>query len=133
MISMRVAGAKAITGAWDAAAASIEKRTDNRAQYWALTLERKIKGRASGRPGPRTVTGDYRRSFTTEPFSMFGGSGWVVGTNKAQARRLEFGFSGTDSLGRNYNQPPYPHVRPAAAEIEQQYAPDMLRVMTKGL
>lgn len=133
MIDLTVIGAKAITALWDGAAQTIERRTDQRAQYWALTLERKIKGRASGRPGPRTITGDYRRSFTTEPFAMFGGSGWVVGTNKAQARRLEFGFSGTDSLGRNYNQPPYPHVRPATAEVEQQYAPDMLRVMTKGL
>lgn len=25
------------------------------------------------------------------------------------ARRIELGFTGTDSLGRNYNQPPYPY------------------------
>jgi hypothetical protein len=133
MISMAVVGAKAITGAWDVAAATIEKRTNDRTRYWALTLERKIKGRASGRPGPRIVTGDYRRSFTTEPFRVFGGTGWLVGTNKAQGPRLEHGFNGTDSLGRNYDQPPFPHVKPAADEIDQQYAPDMLRVMTHGL
>lgn len=133
MISMTVVGAKAITALWDTAAATIEKRTNDRSRYWALTLETKIKGRASGRPGPRIVTGDYRRSFTTEPFRVLGGTGWVVGTNKVQGPRLEHGFSGTDSLGRNYNQPPYPHVTPAAAEVEQQYAPDMFRVMTNGL
>ena len=27
--------------------------------------------------------------------------------------RLEFGFADIDSLGRVYNQPPFPHVRPA--------------------
>lgn len=133
MISMTVIGAKAITAVWDAAAQTIEKRTDKRAQFWGHTLETKIKGRASGRPGPRTITGDYRRSWTTEPFGMFGGTGYIVGTNKAQARRLEYGFSGTDSLGRNYNQPPYPHVRPSTDEIEKQYAPDMMRVMMEGL
>ena len=29
------------------------------------------------------------------------------------AARLEFGFVGVDSLGRHYNQPPYPYMRPA--------------------
>jgi hypothetical protein len=29
------------------------------------------------------------------------------------SRRLELGFSGTDSAGRHYNQPPYPYLRPA--------------------
>lgn len=29
------------------------------------------------------------------------------------ARRIEFGFIGVDSLGRHYNQQPYPYMRPA--------------------
>lgn len=29
------------------------------------------------------------------------------------ARRIEFGFSGVDSLGRHYNQPAQPYMRPA--------------------
>ena len=36
----------------------------------------------------------------------------VVGV--AQARRIELGFQGKDSLGRVFNQPPYPYLRPAA-------------------
>ncbi|MEV0446303.1 hypothetical protein AB0I46_46175, partial [Streptomyces spectabilis] len=38
-----------------------------------------------------------------------------VGTNAPQGRRLEFGFVGVDSLGRHYNQPPFPHLGPAVA------------------
>ena len=32
------------------------------------------------------------------------------------ARRIEGGFHGTDSLGRNYNQPPYPFFEPGVTE-----------------
>lgn len=30
------------------------------------------------------------------------------------ARRIELGFQGKDSLGRSFNQPEYPYLRPAA-------------------
>ena len=39
----------------------------------------------------------------------------VVGV--PQARRIELGFQGKDSLGRVFNQPPFPYLRPAA-EVE---------------
>jgi len=35
------------------------------------------------------------------------------GLDPAYARRIEYGFVGLDSLGRNYNQAPQPYVRPA--------------------
>jgi hypothetical protein len=38
----------------------------------------------------------------------------LVGTNVEYARRLELGFAGTDALGRTYNQPARPYLRPAA-------------------
>lgn len=41
-----------------------------------------------------------------------------VGTNVAYARRLELGFAGADSLGRTFNQPAQPYLRPA---IEAQH------------
>ncbi len=44
----------------------------------------------------------------------------TVGTNRPQGRRLEDGFVRADSLGRVYNQPPFPHVGPAKDEIEPQ-------------
>lgn len=39
-----------------------------------------------------------------------------VGTNVPYAARLEFGFSGADSLGRIYNQAARPYMRPAVDE-----------------
>lgn len=39
-----------------------------------------------------------------------------AGTNIVYGPRLEFGFTGKDSLGRMYNQPPYPYLRPAFDE-----------------
>lgn len=36
-----------------------------------------------------------------------------VGTDVPYGRRIEFGFAGRDRLGRVYNQPPRPYLRPA--------------------
>lgn len=39
-----------------------------------------------------------------------------VGSDMVYAPRLEFGFVGTDKLGRRYNQRPRPYLRPALDE-----------------
>jgi hypothetical protein len=80
------------------------------------------KAYASGRPGPEVDTGDYRRSIESETTRV----GVVVyigrwGTNRPQARRLEFGFVGADRIGRIYNQPPYPHFGPARDRVEREF------------
>jgi phage gpG-like protein len=36
-----------------------------------------------------------------------------VGTNVIYSARVEYGFTGVDSLGRKYNQSPRPYLRPA--------------------
>ncbi|MGW6238371.1 HK97 gp10 family phage protein [Streptomyces sp. NPDC055094] len=101
----------------DARAAATLPAVASIVQHYAMLLETRIKANASGRPGPNAPTGDYRRSWTHE----FRTNGLtveaVVGTNKPQGRRLEYGFVGADSLGRVYNQPPYPHVGPAVEQI----------------
>lgn len=78
-----------------------------------------VKGKASGRPGPRNVTGDFRRTIVGDweasGKSVFG----QIGSNAAQAARLELGFIGVDVLGRRYNQPPYPYLGPSVPEITQ--------------
>lgn len=58
-------------------------------------------------------TGNYSRSInaarvTSSPMVPR----WSVGTNMPQGPRLEYGFVGTDSAGRTYNQRPQPHFRP---------------------
>jgi len=42
-----------------------------------------------------------------------------VGTNLCYALRVEYGFSGADSLGRVYHQAPRPFLRPAVASEEK--------------
>jgi hypothetical protein len=77
-----------------------------------------VRGNARGRPGPRAVTGDFNRSIVGE---VEGGGSVIngqIGTNAAQARRLEYGFYGTDALGRNYNQPPYPYLGPSVPKVK---------------
>ncbi|MEU8682982.1 HK97 gp10 family phage protein [Streptomyces sp. NPDC048611] len=72
-----------------------------------------IKGHASGRPGPNVITGQYRNSWQIERRHLPYGAQCTIGTMEPYGRRLEFGFVGADSLGRVYNQPPFPHVQPA--------------------
>lgn len=90
----------------------------------------RTKANASGRPGPNAPTGDYRRSITASGVQNTGGHLTVyVGTNLPQGRRLEFGFHGMDSLGRVYNQPPYPHFGPALDAV----GPDFVSALDKYL
>lgn len=96
------------------ASATAQAEANRLVRHHAMLLETRIKAHASGRPGPRVITGNYRRSWTTTHH----GSASTVGTNAPQARRLEWGFYGPDRLGRVYNQRPYPHVGPAFDETK---------------
>lgn len=80
---------------------------------WTAALQRQVQLNASGRPGPNAPTGNYRRSINRRTVKLLRSSYGEVGTNMPQGRRLEHGFSGTDSLGRSYDQPAYPHFGPA--------------------
>lgn len=96
-----------------------------------LWMMGEIRRNASGRPGPNAPTGDYRRSWstnmdTTNPAQPTA----LVGTNAPQALRLEYGFFGVDSLGRNYRQPPYPHVEKAVEPTEREFARQLLRMFS---
>lgn len=93
-------------------------------------LETRVKAHASGRPGPRAITGDYRRSINLD---MHIGAGEVVanvGSTAVQGRRLELGFMHlTDSLGRTFAQPPYPHFGPALDETEPGFLSDIAGII----
>lgn len=92
----------------------------------------RVKSNASGRPGPRRVTGDYTRTINLRA-QRGDDTEVVVGTNAAQALRLEFGFHGTDSLGRRYNQPPYPHWRPAYEATAPQIVAAVREAVAKAI
>lgn len=65
--------------------------------------------------GPGVVTGFLRNSIQIRRSSSYGAGGWqnTVHPGGPYYRRLELGFVGRDSIGRRYNQPPYPFMRPA--------------------
>lgn len=77
-------------------------------------------------PGPNVITGDYVASWrvtyrdTSGRFASGAGvASASVWTDAPQANRLEYGFYGmTDSLGRTFHQPPYPHIGPAVDQVE---------------
>lgn len=93
------------------AATELGSRATALVRHWGTRLQASVKAHAAGRPGPRMVTGDFNRSVALD-VTVGGQSTARVGTNRPQARRLEFGFHGIDSLGRNYDQPPYPSFGP---------------------
>lgn len=107
------------------------RRTNSIVRKYGEILQAKIMARASGRPGPNAPTGDYRRSISLVMRDL--GQTAVVGTNKPQARRLEYGFHGADSRGRSYNQPPYPHFGPAVDEVRGPFRDAVADAIGRGL
>lgn len=104
------------------AAARVGPETQRTVHRQAEELRDTIRANASGRPGPNVITGAYRQSWRIETFAVPNGGGAEVGTDKPQGRRLEFGFFDmTDSLGRHYFQPPFPHAEPAVTELSARY------------
>ena len=103
----------------DDAADQIGDVTERRMRHVATVGVARIRQNASGRPGPNVITGRYRASWRSETRSIPHGADCTIGTDAPQGRRLEFGFwDMTDSIGRHFFQPPYPHVQPALGFIE---------------
>lgn len=100
---------------------------------WGLILQTRVRANASGRPGPRAPTGDYRRSIALEVGVQQGASVARVGTVRPQGRRLEFGFHGSDSLGRSYDQPAFPHFGPAASKTDPEFTRDAEKLAAGAL
>jgi hypothetical protein len=121
IIRVTVRGADKVAAEFKRASVTVPEESYRATRMHTQLLTVRTKQHASGRPGPRTPTGDYRRSIngiTERRGSIVIG---IVGTNRPQGPRLERGFIGVDSLGRHYNQPPYPHFQPAAVEIEASF------------
>jgi hypothetical protein len=119
--------AKAATQTQTLMTAVVEKSA---ADLVALTQQN-----ASHRPGPNAPTGDYRGSWRVEPVDD--GDPTAVSrsasTDRAQANRLEYGFVGADSLGREYDQDPLPHHGPAVDVIEPVFEAAMGQVADQAV
>lgn len=110
----------------------------------ATVINNDIKERVTG-PSPSAegdapglITGTYRRAFQIKPGPILPGrASSDIGNDQPQAMRLEFGFVGTDSAGRNINQGPRPHMRPAAdendAEVQAKAAAAARQIVNKAV
>lgn len=107
------------------AAAGINGKVSRVVRHHSMLLQNRVKANASGRPGPRVVTGDYRRSIDRRVDRSGPATVGYVGTNEPQGRRLEFGFTGVDSLGRFFDQPPYPHFGPSFDDTVDGFLDDL--------
>lgn len=100
---------RAITDAMQIAAMEAANEARRRAPYKTGTLRRSIEVIEQG---PRQV---------------------VVGSRQPYAARIEFGFAGRDRLGRLYNQPAQPYLRPAIEEtrtrMTQVFAEEVRRAL----
>lgn len=98
----------------------------------AATLAQ-LKLRASGRPGPRRITGDYTRQMNMQADHGGNGVEVTIGGSGVQGPRLEFGFVGTDSLGRRYNQRPLPHYAPTFEWLNSQVGSELPTAVGRGI
>lgn len=100
---------RAITDAMQIAAMEAANEARRRAPYKTGTLRRSIEVIEQG---PRQV---------------------AVGSRQPYAARIEFGFAGRDRLGRLYNQPAQPYLRPAIEEtrtrMTQVFAEEVRRAL----
>lgn len=125
--------AAALAKDFKVATVRLQPIVDTVTETFGQLLVTKVQANASGRPGPNAPTGDYRRSWNVR-FQRSGGALTAdVGTNKPQGRRLEFGFHGADSLGRNYSQPAFPHVWPAVQQIAKPYEAAIVRAVNAAV
>ena len=99
--------------------AKVERNMAQAALYAKGEVQRSInRGNADGTnpslPGepPKKVSARLFQSITTRVRKTAREVIGSYGTNVEYARRLEFGFHGTDSRGRNINQEPRPFLRP---------------------
>lgn len=114
-----------------------EQEMEKRMRKAMLFLEGKTKqlvsrGNASGtnpsKPGepPKVVTGTLRSNIANvvvkEGRTIVGVLGVRKGPADKYAMRLELGFSGTDSLGRKYDQKERPYLRAALAQNRDKVA-----------
>ncbi len=109
-VTLRVSGDEALRSAAHLALPALKARTTAAVHQFAVHLTERIQTAASGRPGPNIVTGNLYGSIQID-HNIGDADGWGVATvytDVPYSRRLELGFYGTDSLGRSYNQPPYP-------------------------
>ena len=111
-ITIRGDSARDVAGRFVRMSAEMTARMPGVVSRGGEIIRQEILSRAQGRPGPEAITGDYLRSWKID---RRGPLEEEVYSDADQARRLELGFVGVDALGREYDQPPFPHVGPGVS------------------
>jgi hypothetical protein len=112
---------QALAAEFEKAALTAKRDIEHVTQSFGPRLVEAVRRHASGRPGPNVITGAYLASIYWSMDAQSGLCNLNVTSDAPQAYRLEFGFTGTDATGRSFNQPPYPHFRPASDEMEEEF------------
>lgn len=114
-------------------APSVQQSIDGGVVRMGTATLAQLKLRASGRPGPRRITGDYTRQMNMQADHGPDGVEVTIGGSGVQGPRLEYGFVGSDSLGRRYNQRPFPHYQPTYEWLQQLVASDLPAIIGRGV
>lgn len=86
-----------------------------------------MQAHAQGRPGPEVRSGNLRGNILID-HNIGDEDGWgalTVYDDVIYSRRIEYGFYGTDALGRVVSQPPYPFWGPGFNDAAAVF-PDVL-------
>lgn len=119
---MTVVGATETATYFGALAVKVEAGVPGLVAQYGVIYQGRVKERASGRPGPNVITGDYRGTIGVDFAVVNGIATSTVSTSAPQALRLENGYFGTDSLGRTYHQGPFPHWEPDLIRTAEELA-----------
>lgn len=113
MLSIEERGTKEVASALTVSAASAPAKAYGVVVHYGAVVQRQVRANASGRPGPRRITGEYVRTIRRRSRPLVAGGYSDIGTDDPRGHRLEVGFVGTDSRRRRIHQGPFPHFGPA--------------------
>lgn len=129
-MAVLVSNAFSVADVIDGIGARAQRRAPAVVAHHTMLMETRAKANASGRPGPNVVTGDYRDRISSRVEAGAARIVGSVGTDAPQGRRLELGFSDVDSLGREVDQPPFPHFDPALDQTTPGFESDLAQAAT---
>ena len=111
---IEVSGVSGFEAGIDALIATVQAATLRGVTAGAHLIEAQAKQSMNG-PGPQVRTGTLRRSINVISTTTLGGGSYQarIAPTVIYGRRMELGYHGTDSLGRNYSNPgqrAYPYL-----------------------
>lgn len=112
MFNASVVGANKIAAEFAVMGVTLGAKEAGIVAHYGAVYQTRVRGRMSGRPGLRAVTGDARRRVQLEIRRTQSGTQAEVFTDWVAARRHEFGWNGIDSIGRHIPTPPRPAWEP---------------------